>query len=97
MLALAAVLMFEARARATEAVERVGALVLHRRAAWPLRLTLDATPSMSRTSPPPGTIAMRSRSATIAPSTLPIVERRHGSVRFTAMGLQQTGALCLQR
>jgi geranyl-CoA carboxylase alpha subunit len=93
-LALAAVLLFEARARQAATVPGVA---LHWSstgiAAWPLRLTLgdDHYPaSISFTAPDRFSVALDNQRIDVS-----IVERHDGSVRFTALGLQQTARFAL--
>jgi geranyl-CoA carboxylase alpha subunit len=85
VLALAAVLMFEARASASSATARWFSTGT---AAWPLRLTLDDT-AHGATIASAGidryAVTLNDRTVDIA-----IIARHDRNVRFTAMGLQQT-------
>ena len=88
MLALAAVLMFEARASATNVSSTTARWFSTGAAAWPVRLTLDDAPHVVNVA----TAAIDRYTVTLGDRTvdIDIVERGDGSVRFTAMGLQQT-------
>jgi len=88
LLGLAAVLMFEARARATEVSSASARWFSTGAAAWPLRLTLDDTPYVANIAPAGidrYAVTLNDRTIDIA-----VVERQNGNVRFTAVGLQQT-------
>jgi geranyl-CoA carboxylase alpha subunit len=94
-LALAAVLLFEARARETATAP---ASMLHwfstGIAVWPVRLTLgdDHHPaSVMAVAPDHFAVAIDSETIDIS-----IVERQAGSVRFTAFGLQQTARFAVR-
>ena len=95
LLGLAAVLMFEARARATEVSSASARWFSTGAAAWPLRLTLDDTPHVANIA----TAGIDRYAVTLNDRTIDIavVERQNGNVRFTAMGLQQTARFALQR
>ena len=88
-LALAAVLLFEARSRATANVSAVARNWSSTGAAtWPLRLTVgDAHHAVSITAVSPDDYAVALGREVIEVS---IAERGDGLVRFTALGLQQT-------
>jgi geranyl-CoA carboxylase alpha subunit len=88
LLGLAAVLMFEARARATEVSSASARWFSTGAAAWPLRLTLDDTPHVANIA----TAGIDRYAVTLNDRTIDIavVERQNGNVRFTAVGLQQT-------
>ena len=93
-LALAAVLLFEGRARQTATVPSVAPHWSSTGiAAWPLRLTLgdDHCPaSISVTAPDRFSVALDNQRIDLS-----IVERHDGSVRFTALGLRQTARFAL--
>jgi geranyl-CoA carboxylase alpha subunit len=87
MRALAAVLMFEARANPANAPSAAERWFSTGAAAWPLRLTLDDTPYVANIA----TAGIDRYAVTLNDRTIDIavVERQNGNVRFTAMGLQQ--------
>jgi geranyl-CoA carboxylase alpha subunit len=92
-LALAAVLMFEARASATNVSSATARWFSTGAAAWPVRLTLDDTPFVANIA----TSGIDRYAVTLSARTIDIdiVERRDGSVRFAAMGLQQTARFAI--
>ena len=88
MRALAAVLMFEARANAANAPSAAERWFSTGAAAWPLRLTLDDATHVANIA----TAGHDRYAVTLGDGTIDIaiVDRQHGNIRFAAMGLQQT-------